>query len=122
MAPQQAQVASPIKAVPKLDRRRSARTPIQGSQSVQGFLISATLSYPVRLRDLSTSGAGFFLDRSVPVGTKLLLEITNKAQLFTCRRAVRVAHSTLMQQGIHLIGCEFAAPLTYPQVFALRCR
>jgi hypothetical protein len=77
---------------------------VEGRQSVPAFLISGKLSYPVRLRDLSTCGAGFYLNRAITAGAQLQLEVTNKSRLFTCRRVIRVAHSTPLQHGIFLIG------------------
>ena len=104
------------------DRRGSARTPVHNGQALQAFLIVGPQSHPVRLHDLSTRGAGLLLHQTVPVGTQLQLEITNRTRLFTCRRRLRVAHCTSLENGANLIGCEFVTPLDYQQIFALRCR
>ena len=122
MTAQMAQVKQLSKDAATRERRQSARTPVQNRSGVQALLVSGNLSYPVRLHDLSTTGAGFLLNRTLAVGTKLCLEITNSTRLFTCRRNVRVCHSTVLKNGAYLVGCEFAKPLDYQQVFALRCR
>jgi hypothetical protein len=96
------------------DRRAAERLPVTAgttctfiSPVVEGF-------GPARVRDISMTGIGLVLVRKVEVGSQLAVGLSHPAKGLAKTLVVRVTHVTPVPGG-HLVGGEFAAPLTYQE-------
>ncbi len=69
--------------------------------------------------DLSASGIGLILDRTVAVGTEVTLRLWNTVSLHGCLRPAQVVHTSPRREGGYLIGCQFDHPIGREHVIAL---
>lgn len=100
-----------------IDRRASERMTV-GPRTVcpaAGRIIEDV--GPVKVRDISLTGIGLVLLRSVEAGTALAVTLSNPDQNVSKTTVVRVAHTTPIHGG-YLVGCIFVEPITYQELTA----
>jgi hypothetical protein len=66
--------------------------------------------------NLSTGGIGLLLDRSLAQDSQLLIQMEPGGKALQPPREARVAHSLKQGEGEWLVGCEFAHPLSPPEL------
>ncbi len=113
----------PQRQLGAVKRRREPRVP--ADPSTEGWILvgretGVYEALKVVVVNVSASGIGLLVGRSLPGGAELLLQLD-------CHRAVgpgplplRVAHITKQAAGEWLVGCQFARPLGPGELESLR--
>jgi hypothetical protein len=70
-----------------------------------------------KVRDVSTTGVGLFLERRVEVGSLLAIGLANPAKGISRTILVRVAQVTAVTGGF-AVGGQFLTPLSYQEMAA----
>lgn len=111
-------MADPTSLPPGVERRKYVRYP--ASRAVSGHLITDDdrLIWTREVHDISAGGIAVVLDRSVPPGALLLLDLYGPRQLpLLCR--FRVTHAE-GRPGVFLVGGAFTRELAEAEVDELR--
>jgi len=77
------------------------------------------MAYPVRIRDISTSGIGLAAGRRFERGTILAIEFPGNSPELPSTLIVRVVHVTRHAEENWLIGCELMRKLSDTEVQGL---
>lgn len=72
----------------------------------------------VKIRDVSLEGIGIVIMKSVPVGSMLVIGLSNPDKNFVKTIILEVAHVTPIT-GAFLVGGTFLEPLTYQELTTL---
>ena len=96
------------------DRRAAERIPVNAGTSCS-FAGRVEDVGPVKIRDVSLQGIGLVLSKTIPVGTNIVLTLTNTIKGFAKTMMVKVAHVTPIPGGF-LVGGSFQEPLTYQEL------
>jgi len=93
------------------DQRRSQRLTCDGT--IRCRLLGGGLDcWAIRVENLSAGGISLLLDRVVPTGKRLTVEIHHPASRLLCRRQICVIYALQHHMGGLLMGGQFAQPLT----------
>jgi hypothetical protein len=68
--------------------------------------------WAVRVQNLSAGGISLLLDRVVPTGKVVTVEIHNLARSFSCQRQIRVIYTLQIPGGGLMMGGAFCPALT----------
>jgi c-di-GMP-binding flagellar brake protein YcgR len=101
-----------------LNRRVTVRYQCPPATVGKVFAEAREAFYRVWVLDLSKGGAGILLDRSLPAGQQITVQIsspTNQKLEFPAR----VAHAREQSSGEWFVGLEFVRPLTEDEMDAL---
>jgi hypothetical protein len=100
------------------DRRAAERMAVNSGTACAFAAPVAEDFGPTKVRDVSMEGVGLVSVRRVPVGTLLVVGLTNPDRGVAKTALVRVEHVTPIHGGI-LVACEFLESLTYEEFKAL---
>src|SRR5436190_22711320 len=78
--------------------------------------LPGTRFWPARLRNLSVSGAGLFLDNAIDAGGFVFLEITCASGVFSRTLLTRVVHVSPCPEGGYVLGGEFVSAVMDDEV------
>jgi hypothetical protein len=70
----------------------------------------------LRVHNLSAGGVSLLVDRVIPSGKLLVIEIRNEASGISCRRPVRVVYTLQLPTGGLTMGAAFCPPLAVRDV------
>jgi len=99
------------------DRRASERIPVNAGTTCT-FAGKVEDIGPVKIRDVSMQGVGLVLMKTIPIGTNIVLTLSNSGKGFAKTMMVKVAHVTPIPGGF-LAGGSFQEPLTYQELTSL---
>ena len=71
---------------------------------------------PIRIKNISMTGIGLLSNKTLVVGMRLTVKLTNSAKNASRTMLVRVAHVTPQPGGVFLIGGTLDTPLTYEEL------
>lgn len=74
---------------------------------------------PVKVKNLSTDGIGFFTTHNLSPGLLMAINLENPEKKFTKTFLIRVIHCNAQTGGNFLVGASFNVPLTYEELCIL---
>src|SRR5262245_688552 len=101
------------------EQRQSARHAC-GPEVTCRLLVSGEIDcWAVRVQNLSAGGISLFLDRVIPAGKVLTVEVHNQTRNFSCQRQIRVIYTLQNPSGGLMMGGAFCPNLTEQELEGL---
>ena len=101
------------------ERRRAVRHPCKFRTTCQPIALLESLSLPVFVRDISTSGIGLVSRAPVAPGKFFAIELQNNAGGESVRLRAKIVHATRQDERSWLLGCMFTRELSAEELTAL---
>jgi PilZ domain len=99
------------------DRRLVLR--FRSQKDVTCLMVATNERVPGRLRDVSINGVGIIINRRLARGAALMIETKAPDNSSALSLSARVVHSTMVSQGVWLVGCTFTSSLSEQELPAL---